>query len=184
VAWNRQPHGQATFMRVLYVLAILFLACEASATAAPAYAPSELSLSDVLKKHDLAVGVGTVDAPGRSEEWTLNSSGMTGTEHGVHRGKEYRETLTLGPSLTQRGSYQGDEWEQGENGYTLHRSGYHQRTAVNECALADPSAPESHVSLLGRTESPVNRRQERRLLRCAHVSSARFKISSRGSKRR
>ena len=159
-------------MRVLYVLAILFLACETSATAAPAYAPSELSLSDVLKKHDVAVGVATVDAAGRSEEWPLKSSGMTGTEHGVHRGKKHRETLTLGPFLTQRGSYQGDEWEQGENGYTLHLSGYHQRTAVNERALADPSAPESHVSLLGRTDSPVsgyvlelapaNRRQERR----------------------
>ena len=96
-------------MRVLSILAILFLACEASATAAPAYAPSDLSLSDVLKKHDLAVGVGTVDAPGRSEEWTRNSSGMTGDRaRRLPRKRVPRK-----------------------------------RTAVNERALADPSAPES-----------------------------------------
>jgi len=94
----------------------------------------------MLKKHDAAVGVATVAAPGRIEEWTLTSSGMAGTEHDVYRGKDYRETLALGPFLTQRGRYQGAEWEQGENGYTLHLSGYHQRTAVNERALADPSA--------------------------------------------
>ena len=143
-------------MRVPYVLAILFLAFGASAIAAPRYASSELTLNEMLKKHDAAVGVATIAAPGRIEEWTLTSSGMTGTEHDVYRGKDYRQTLALGPFLTQRGRYQGDEWEQGENGYTLHLSGYHQRTAVNERALADPSAPESHVSLLGRTESPLS----------------------------
>jgi predicted aspartyl protease len=52
-------------------------------------------------------------------DWSINESGLTGTEHTVRRGDDQSSTLILGPFTTRRGTLGGHAWHQNENGYTI-----------------------------------------------------------------
>src|ERR1700676_2808114 len=57
--------------------------------------PTEAKIPEVLARWKSAVGV---EPKGASiEDWTLPEKSVTGSEHDIHWGDDYREVTTIGP---------------------------------------------------------------------------------------
>ena len=85
--------------------------------------------------------------------YDVRDGGLSGIERDVWRGDDFRSDSTLGPFITAEGRYKGERWELGENGYTLIKSGIHQRAEANVRALQQASSRDD-VRVLGRLRIP------------------------------
>jgi predicted aspartyl protease len=142
------------------IAATTFIFANASALAAPKprfdEPPAEIvasasKIDDVMARWKKAAGS---EPDGASvEDWTLEEHGMTGSQHNIFAGEDYREITTLGPVSYQSGRYKGQGWHQNENGLTVLLSGVHQRNAVSAAALRE-AANNANVRLLGEVAQP------------------------------
>lgn len=117
---------------------------------------STMTVSHLLRLHRTAVGrldPGTPDT--RTEVWTYQDGGQSGTMTAVYKGDDSRTDIVLGPFHSSHGQLAGKVWEQNENGLTRVMSDVHQRDDVNRYALAHPLLKASAVQLLGTIDKPV-----------------------------
>ena len=145
----------ASFVAALVTVAALQAAGAAPKTD-PLYAPpaglvpTSAKLEDILAQHRSAVGS---SKDGTSiEDWKIAEYGLSGTEHEVESGPDYREDVALGPFTTVHGKRNGQLWRQNANGETLLMAGVHQGEEVSGSVLRGAESGSSrYVTLIGQT---------------------------------
>lgn len=88
------------------------------------------------------------------EDWEFTEYGLSGSEHDVYSGEDYRESTKIGPFTYQHGRRAGQAWRQNENGLTILLSGVHKRDAVSAAAIVEAGDRSNDVKLLGEVVQP------------------------------
>ena len=124
----------------------------------PGIQPTAQNLQRVLAAGDRAAGTPSPGAAVRVRRWAIVAYGLTGTATQIERGRDERDTITLGPFTQTRGVLRGKRWWQNENGLTVRETGIHQRDAIDERALQDARTNPAveGVRLLGEIKAPVD----------------------------
>jgi hypothetical protein len=145
----------ASFVAALLTVAV-FQAAVAASKVDPLYAPpaglvpTSAKLDEVLAQNRSAAG-SSKDATS-IEDWKVVEYGLSGTEHDVESGSDYREDVTLGPFTTVHGKRNGQLWRQNANGQTLLMAGVHQGEEVSGSVLRGAeTGPSRYVTLIGQT---------------------------------
>jgi len=123
----------------------------------PGIQPTTISLHEVLKAHDAAVGTLAKISPSvRTESWTFTREGQQGTERIVRRGLDYHATVNSGPFVEEYGQLNNVRWYVNQNGAVTDSD----RTDVSAFdmfrVLEDASDPKNDVKLLGTVASPTS----------------------------
>jgi len=145
----------------ILLCALAFSARPAWADRDPAAPPlgiqpvSTITLAQIVARHRLAVGKPDARPQTRVEQWTYTDGTRSGTQTTYRSGNDYREDRSLGPFHYAHGELGGKTWEQNSNGLTRFLSGIHERTDVNDYALAHLLLASSGAQLLGEVASPV-----------------------------
>lgn len=126
------------------------LSVVAPATTAPGYAPSTISLAQLLERHDQAVGkyaAGTYRIVARS----VPVHGDVTTSETFSKGDDYRTTERQGGFAWSDGEYQGRSWHDDSNGLVLPSTNFSDENDPFAAALRHAEQPASGVTLLGVT---------------------------------
>jgi hypothetical protein len=118
--------------------------------------PSTVTLGQVLKAHDLAVGRLTkVGDSERIEFWHFTKAGASGSERLVRHGTDYRSTIQTGPLTEEYGQAGTLRWHMNENGVVSDTTGTELYSFEMYRILDDASDPKNDVKLLGETQAPI-----------------------------
>lgn len=137
----------------LCLAAILALSAGSFAARADAsYTPTTMTAAQIFKAADKAGGKlapGTYKIVERS-----HGGGLDATTTTLMNGDDYVSTDVRGPFTSSWGSYQGQDWDQDENGIVTLDADYHKAADPDERALAHPADPTSNITVLGITQGP------------------------------
>jgi hypothetical protein len=118
--------------------------------------PSAANLAGVLAAWHAADGKPKTKVVTEVEVDAVSAYGLTGTDHLVFAGDDYRETSVLGPVTTQFGRYRGQRWRLNENGILINEVGVHKRNEIDaQVVRAAVNSPTKDVILAGEVDAPV-----------------------------
>lgn len=122
-----------------------------TAAYAEAYDPTPMTAVQILAKADAASG--KLDSGAFIEKRIEHYGGVDYTVTTLINGDDFRTTFEGGGFVSSYGRYQGRGWESNENGIVTIRSGFHAESNPNAVAVKHPNDPNSHVSVLGLTQT-------------------------------
>ena len=149
-------HASQFFMLVIVLRATTSGdAADTLTNAVPGLQPTSATLQQVVALYHKAVEAAYT--PAYSQEWSITTSGLHGTEILLRNGRNWWENETLGPFTTLYGRKDGQDWFQNENGYTVLVHDAHHMYGVSNGAVASAIAGdiEPGVTLLGEVDSPI-----------------------------
>jgi len=121
----------------------------------PALIRSSTTLAKVRALYDRTRSRERAHAGTVIEEWRLAEDHLVGTHRVRRLGTDVRETISLGPFVSESGARGGVYWQQTRNGLTYTYGGFHQiRDEVSERAWETPE-PDRYVRLAGESV-PLN----------------------------
>jgi hypothetical protein len=115
--------------------------------------PVTVTLDQVLERFHAVEG--TFGLKTYTEDWEFDEFGLSGTEHDVHAGADYRETTQVGPFHYEAGKFNGQLWSQNENGLTILATGFHERDEQSAEALLENQKMLKERKLLGEIPGAV-----------------------------
>jgi hypothetical protein len=147
-------------MRVLYTLAVSIALGAASfsyATAGakldappPGLVPATARIADILAKHDAAAGPTTAAATS-VQDWTFTDTGMSGTEHLLRSGTDYRSKIITPAGTDQYGQLAGKRWHMDPGGFTSPTTDTDDASFIPFRVAEDAADPKNDISLAGQT---------------------------------
>lgn len=79
--------------------------------------PTTMKLSQILAKHDAAVGTAVAKAPS-VQDWAFTDTGLPGTEHLVRSGTDYHSIIVTPAYTVEYGQLNGKRWHKDGAGLT------------------------------------------------------------------
>lgn len=132
--------------------ACFFVVCAGFASAADLYSPANLSAATILAKARTARGT---LAPGRYVIVEhIHGGGIDRTRTTHIDGPNSIAVLQSGSFTTASGFFDGQGWNQDENGLVLMRSDFRRFVDPNNLAMLHPEDPANRVAVLGVTQTP------------------------------
>lgn len=114
------------------------------------YTPTTMTAAQILKAADKAEGK-LADGAYKIVEQS-HGGGLDATTTTLVSGDNYTSTEVRGPFTGSWGSYNGQDWDQDENGIVTLDADYHQAADPDVRAIGHPADPLSHVTVLGITQ--------------------------------
>lgn len=135
-------------VRSLAALLAAFVALVANAAASQGYAPASITASQLFERNRHAVG--TLDTGTyRIVSEQRSTSGDVWTAETLTDGHDFRNVVRVGDFASSFGAYQGEPWQQDENGLVTPTTGVYAEVDPFLASMRSAQNPASGVRLLG-----------------------------------